>query len=137
MHEREVGVLVIGIHARGMRGGLPDGEAEQRAALLGDVAEFAPLTRRLTTSRRESNITAGVRSEPSDSWRSAGGTMGFPGALQFAARAAGRKSPPVSNLVRMAVPGSVRDLSARGIRSVPRRLRRSSWRWSGYSKLSQ
>ena len=39
MHEREVGPLEIGIHARGMRGGLPEGEAEQRAALLGDVAE--------------------------------------------------------------------------------------------------
>src|SRR2546426_11024964 len=39
MHEREVGALEIGIHARGMRGGLAKGEAEQRAALLGDVAE--------------------------------------------------------------------------------------------------
>jgi len=39
MHEREVGPLEIGIHARGMRGGLPEGEAEQRAALLGDMAE--------------------------------------------------------------------------------------------------
>ena len=39
MHEREVGPLEVGIHARGMRGGLPEREAEQRAALLGDVAE--------------------------------------------------------------------------------------------------
>ena len=39
MHEGEGGPLEIGIHARGMRGGLPEGEAEQRAALLGDVAE--------------------------------------------------------------------------------------------------
>src|SRR5947209_7165200 len=39
MHEREVGALEIGIHARGMGGGLAKGEAEQRAALLGDVAE--------------------------------------------------------------------------------------------------
>ena len=39
MHEREIGALEIGIHARGMGGGLPEGEAEQRAALLGDVAE--------------------------------------------------------------------------------------------------
>lgn len=39
MHEREVGALEIAIHARGMRGRLPEGEAEQRAALLGDVAE--------------------------------------------------------------------------------------------------
>src|SRR3989441_11964930 len=39
MHEREVGPLEIGIHAGGMRGGLPESEAEQRAALLGDVAE--------------------------------------------------------------------------------------------------
>ena len=39
MDEREVGALEIGIHARGMRGGLPEGEAEQRAALRGDVAE--------------------------------------------------------------------------------------------------
>src|SRR5438094_8362671 len=39
MHEREVSALEIGIHARGMGGGLPEGEAEQRAALLGDMAE--------------------------------------------------------------------------------------------------
>src|SRR6266700_6514863 len=39
MHECEVGALEIGIHARGMGGGLPEGEAEQRAALLGDMAE--------------------------------------------------------------------------------------------------
>src|SRR5713101_692964 len=39
MHEGEGGALEIGIHARGMRGGLPEGEAEERAALLGDVAE--------------------------------------------------------------------------------------------------
>src|SRR2546422_11755049 len=39
MHEGEVGSLEVGIHAGGMRGGLPEGEAEQRAALLGDVAE--------------------------------------------------------------------------------------------------
>src|SRR5213593_2645034 len=39
MHESEVGSLEVGIHAGGMRGGLPEGEAEQRAALLGDVAE--------------------------------------------------------------------------------------------------
>src|SRR5439155_2862696 len=35
MHECEIGALEIGIHARGMGGGLPEGEAEQRAALLG------------------------------------------------------------------------------------------------------
>src|SRR5437899_12913368 len=28
MHEREVGALEVGIHARGMRGGLPGGEAD-------------------------------------------------------------------------------------------------------------
>src|SRR6266568_9286037 len=37
MHEREVGPLEIGIHARGMCGGLPKREAEQRTTLLGDV----------------------------------------------------------------------------------------------------
>src|SRR6266487_3295700 len=35
MHEREVGPLEIGIHARGMCGGLPKREAEQRTTLLG------------------------------------------------------------------------------------------------------
>ncbi len=39
MHEREVGALEIGIHAGGMRGGLPEDEAQERAALLGDAAE--------------------------------------------------------------------------------------------------
>src|SRR2546422_6673412 len=39
MHEREVGALEVGIHAGSMEGGLPAGEAEERAALLGDVAE--------------------------------------------------------------------------------------------------
>src|SRR5260370_41967901 len=39
MHEGEVGPLEIGIHARGMRRGLPESEAEEGAALLGDVAE--------------------------------------------------------------------------------------------------
>src|SRR6266851_7893001 len=39
MYEGEVGSLEVDIHARGMRGGLPEGEAEQCAALLGDVAE--------------------------------------------------------------------------------------------------
>src|ERR1700730_9944036 len=39
MHEREVGALEIGIQARGMLRSLPEGEAEQRTALLGDVAE--------------------------------------------------------------------------------------------------
>ncbi len=39
MHEGAVGPLEVGIHAGGMRGGLPEGEAEQRAALLGDAAE--------------------------------------------------------------------------------------------------
>src|SRR6266571_5961913 len=39
MHEGAVGPLEVGVHASGMRGGLPEDEAEQRAALLGDVAE--------------------------------------------------------------------------------------------------
>src|SRR5882724_13082114 len=29
MHEGEVGALEVDVHARGMRGGLPEGEAEQ------------------------------------------------------------------------------------------------------------
>src|SRR6267143_6743853 len=40
MHEREVGALEVGIHAGGMRGGLSEGEAEEGAALLGDVAQM-------------------------------------------------------------------------------------------------
>src|SRR6266581_4008509 len=40
MHEGEVGSLEVGIHARGMRGGLPEGKAEEGAALLGDVAQM-------------------------------------------------------------------------------------------------
>src|SRR3989442_15694362 len=39
MHEGDVGAFEIGIHAGGRRGGLPEGEAEQRAARLGDGAE--------------------------------------------------------------------------------------------------
>ena len=39
MHDREVGSLEVDIHPSGMRRGLPEGEAEERAALLGNVAE--------------------------------------------------------------------------------------------------
>src|SRR5712692_3997281 len=39
MDEGEVGALQVGIHARRMRRGLTKDEAEERAALLGDVAE--------------------------------------------------------------------------------------------------
>jgi len=39
MDQSAVGALEVGIHAGGMRGGLPEGEAKERAALLGDVAE--------------------------------------------------------------------------------------------------
>jgi hypothetical protein len=39
MHDREVGSLEVDIHAGRMRRGLPEGETEERAALLGDVAE--------------------------------------------------------------------------------------------------
>ena len=39
MHDREVGSLEVDIHAGRMRRGLPEDEAEERAALLGDVAE--------------------------------------------------------------------------------------------------
>src|SRR4029453_1407234 len=40
MHDREVGSLEVDIHAGGMRRSLTEGEPEQRAALLGDVAEM-------------------------------------------------------------------------------------------------
>src|SRR5882724_12205515 len=40
MHEGEVGPLEVGTHARGMRGSLTEGEAKERAALLGDVAQM-------------------------------------------------------------------------------------------------
>src|SRR5262245_22572265 len=40
MDEPEVGSLEIGIHAGRMRSGLTEGEAEERAALLGDVPEM-------------------------------------------------------------------------------------------------
>src|ERR1700730_8482502 len=39
MDQGAVASLEVGIHAGGMRGGLPEGEAKERAALLGDVAE--------------------------------------------------------------------------------------------------
>ena len=39
MDEGAVGALEVGIQAGRIRGGLPEGEAEERAALLGDVAE--------------------------------------------------------------------------------------------------
>src|SRR4029453_19607521 len=39
MDQGAVASLEVGIHAGGMRGGLPEGEAKGRAALLGDVAE--------------------------------------------------------------------------------------------------
>src|SRR5260370_16432127 len=39
MDQSAVGSLEVGIHTGGMRGGLPEGEAKERAALLGDVAE--------------------------------------------------------------------------------------------------
>src|SRR6266849_613516 len=40
MHEGAVGPLEVGIHAGGMRRGLPEDEAEQGAAQLGDAAEM-------------------------------------------------------------------------------------------------
>src|SRR5438105_13158239 len=40
MHEREVGALEVGIHARGMRGGLPEGKAVEGAGARGDVAQM-------------------------------------------------------------------------------------------------
>src|SRR5215467_16038804 len=40
MHEGEIGAFEVGIHAGGMRRGLPQDEAEERTALLGDVAEM-------------------------------------------------------------------------------------------------
>src|SRR5260370_40098870 len=39
MHEGAVGAFEVGIDAGSMRGGLPEGEPRQRAALLGDAAE--------------------------------------------------------------------------------------------------
>ena len=39
MQDGEVGSLEVDVHAGGMRRGLPEGEAEERAALLGNVAE--------------------------------------------------------------------------------------------------
>ena len=38
MDQGAVASLEVGIHAGGMRGGLPEGEAKEWAALLGDVA---------------------------------------------------------------------------------------------------
>src|SRR4029450_13088581 len=39
MDQGAVSAFEVGIHAGGMRGGLPEGEAEQRTALLRDAAE--------------------------------------------------------------------------------------------------
>jgi hypothetical protein len=39
MHDGEVGALEVDIHPGGMRRGLTEGEAEERAALFGNVAE--------------------------------------------------------------------------------------------------
>src|SRR5882724_12343323 len=39
MDQGAVGALEVGIHAGGVRGGLPEDEAQERAALLGDAAE--------------------------------------------------------------------------------------------------
>jgi len=50
MHEGEVDPLEVGIHASRMGRGLPKGEAEERAALLGDVAEVIFVGRSLGPS---------------------------------------------------------------------------------------
>jgi hypothetical protein len=52
MHEGEVSPPEIGIHAGCMRGGLPEDDAEERAALLGDVAEMILVRGRIDGGRQ-------------------------------------------------------------------------------------